>query len=197
MFKNNIKFRKLLLDDYNSVLKLLYEVEWTGFPNINDQDQFVKFLNNIDRSVVAVEGSRIVGFASALCNDLSIGYVTMLAVSPNKQGQGIGSKLLRTLTGNDPNIKWVLFSLPKNFAFWEKQGFVFNRMLVKPRAFNKSFHKPTDLPEKKTIKKLIINYGNRIYRFNICQFHIFIKKIVNQTLRLQLFYICIDIFASI
>ena len=69
MFKNNIKFRKLLLDDYNSVLKLLYEVEWTGFPNINDQDQFVKFLNNIDRSVVAVEGSRIVGFASALYND--------------------------------------------------------------------------------------------------------------------------------
>jgi N-acetylglutamate synthase-like GNAT family acetyltransferase len=163
---SKVKFRKILHEDYPAIRKILEQVEWHEFPFITDPDLFKKLLDNTDRSVVALEDSRIVGVASALCNDVSIGYVTMFAVSPDKQGCGIGGRLVTILLGNDPNIKWVLSSAKESVGFWEKHGFVFNAMMVKPRVFDLSrrFGKHHDIKTKKTLKNFIRNQIRRIFR---------------------------------
>jgi N-acetylglutamate synthase-like GNAT family acetyltransferase len=164
MHGSRLEFRKILPEDYESIGKLLDEVKWRGFPSTKDQDLFKKFLDTTDRNVVALEDSRIVGVASALCNDLSIGYVTMFAVSPDKQRSGIGSKLVTILLGNDPNIKWVLSSAVESEGFWEKHGFIFDRLMVTLRAKDISARKHHDIKTKKTLKNFIRNQIRRIFR---------------------------------
>ena len=184
MDESELKFRKILPEDYESIRKILDEVEWPTYPFITDQFLFKKLLENTDRSIVALEKSRIVGVATAMCNDVSIGYVTMLAVSPDKQGCGLGSKLVTTLIGNDPNIRWVLSSRPERVAFWEKHGFVFTRIMAKLRAgqaIDKSRDKHTDLIIKKTFTKFIRKQISRIYHLNIYQIHKCISRLISKT----------------
>ncbi|HEV2827897.1 MAG TPA: GNAT family N-acetyltransferase, partial [Pyrinomonadaceae bacterium] len=75
------------------------------------------------RTVVAVEGSRIVGFARALCDDVSNGYISMVGVAADKRGQGIGYELVRQLIREDAGITWVLRAGRGSNRFWEKMGF--------------------------------------------------------------------------
>ena len=55
-------------------------------------------MENTNRSVAAFEGLRIVGFARALCDEVTNGYVSMVAVAADKRGQGIGSELCVSLS---------------------------------------------------------------------------------------------------
>ena len=50
----------------------------------------------------------MVGFARALCDGVSNGYLSMVAVAEDKRGLGIGRELVQRLTGDDPDITWVL-----------------------------------------------------------------------------------------
>ncbi len=122
-----------------------------------DEQHFYQMLENSDRTVIALEGSRIVGFGRALCDDVSVGYLTWIFVSDDKRGQGIGSKMARILMGNDPNIKWVLTSELKNMKFWEKLGFRAGEdLMVKPRITDMSYHKDiSSLTTKNRFKNYI------------------------------------------
>ena len=80
-------------------------------------------LENTNRTVVAVDGFRIVGFARALCDEVSNGYISMVAVAVDKRGQGIGRELVRQLTKDDAGITWVLRAGRGSSGFWERVGF--------------------------------------------------------------------------
>jgi len=80
-------------------------------------------LQNTDRTVVALDGSRIVGFARALCDEVSNGYISMVAVAVDKRGLGVGSELVRRLIKDDPEITWVLRAGRGSGGFWERVGF--------------------------------------------------------------------------
>lgn len=80
-------------------------------------------LEHTDRTVVAVDGSRIVGFARALCDEVSNGYISMVAVAADKRGQGIGRELVRQLIRDDAGITWVLRAGRGSDGFWERVGF--------------------------------------------------------------------------
>ncbi len=91
---------------------------------VKDTDRFAKMLENANRTVVAVENGEIVGFARALCDEASNGYIGTVAVSPAQRGKGIGRKLVERLMGDDPSITWVLRAARKDsVGFWKKMGF--------------------------------------------------------------------------
>ena len=80
-------------------------------------------MENADRTIVAFEGERVVGFARALCDGVSNGYIGTVAVAVDFRGRGIGRELVERLIGDDTNITWVLRAGRGSREFWEKMGF--------------------------------------------------------------------------
>lgn len=116
-----MKFRAITPEDYEPVRKFLSEVGWQH--RVSDPLKFRMMLENTSRTVVALDGSRIVGFARALCDEVSNGYISMVAVASDQRGHGIGRELVRELINDDTGITWVLRSAPDSIKFWEKMGF--------------------------------------------------------------------------
>ena len=85
--------------------------------------RFKRMMENTNRSVAAFEGLRIVRFARALCDEVTNGYISMVAVAADRRGQGIGSELVRQLIGDDADITWVLRAGRGSDGFWMKMGF--------------------------------------------------------------------------
>ena len=63
------------------------------------------------------------GFAGALCDAVSDGYISMMAVAPDVRGRGVGRELVRQLIKDDTGIAWVLRAGRGSGGFWEKVGF--------------------------------------------------------------------------
>lgn len=114
-------FRSITPEDYEAVREFLAEVGW--HERVADPERFRQMLQNTNRTVVAVDGSRIVGFARALCDEVSNGYISMVAVAPDRRGQGIGRELVRQLIKDDTGITWVLRAGRESGRFWERVGF--------------------------------------------------------------------------
>ena len=116
-----MQFRSITTDDYDSVRQFLSEVGWQH--RVHDPEKFRKMLEHTNRTVLAVDGSRIVGFARALCDEVSNGYISMVAVASDRRGQGIGRELVRQLIKEDAGITWILRAGRGSSAFWERVGF--------------------------------------------------------------------------
>ena len=116
-----MQFRPITADDYESVRQFLSEVGWQQ--RVHDPEKFRKMLEHTNRPVLAVDGSRIVGFARALCDEVSNGYISMVAVASDRRGQGIGRELVRQLIKKDAGITWILRAGHGSSAFWERVGF--------------------------------------------------------------------------
>ena len=116
-----MEFRPMNPDDYEPVRQFLSELGWHHL--IADPEKFKRMMENTSRTVVAVDGSRIVGFARALCDEVSNGYISMVGVAADKRGQGIGWELVRRLIEEDAGITWVLRAWRGSNRFWERLGF--------------------------------------------------------------------------
>lgn len=116
-----MELRPIASDDYEAVRQLLCEAGWQH--RIAEAGKFNLMVENSDRTVIAVDGSRIVGFARALCDEVSNGYISMVVVAADMRNRGIGSKLIRQLMQDDPNITWVLRAGRGSAGFWQKMGF--------------------------------------------------------------------------
>ena len=116
-----MEFRSITPEDYEIVRQFLAEVGWQH--RVGNPDQFRRMMEKTDRTVVAWDDSRIVGFARALCDGVSNGYISMVAVAAERRGQGIGRKLVECLIGDDLNITWLLRAGRGSGGFWGKMGF--------------------------------------------------------------------------
>ena len=119
--ETKIEFRPLTPDDYEPVRQFLSEMGWQQ--RVADPEKFKAMMELTSRTVVAVDGSRIVGFARALCDEVSNGYISMVGVAADKRGQGIGCELVRQLMEEDAGITWVLRAGRGSSGFWGKMGF--------------------------------------------------------------------------
>ena len=116
-----MEFRPIAPDDYEPVRQFLSEAGWGQ--RVGDAEKFKKMIENTGRTVVALEGTRVVGFARALCDEVSNGYISMVAVAADVRGRGVGGELVRRLVGNDAGITWVLRAGRGSSGFWEQMGF--------------------------------------------------------------------------
>ena len=116
-----MKFRSITPEDYESVRLFLTEVGWRD--RVSDPEKFKKMLAHTSRTVVALDGSLVVGFARALCDEVSNGYISMVAVAADKRGLGIGRELVRHLINADAGITWILRAGHGSEGFWERVGF--------------------------------------------------------------------------
>ena len=116
-----MEFRPIAPDDYEPVRWFLSEAGWGH--RVGDAEKFKRMIENTGRTVVALEGPRVVGFARALCDEVSNGYISMVAVAADVRGRGVGSELVRRLIGTDAGVTWVLRAGRGSGGFWEKMGF--------------------------------------------------------------------------
>ena len=114
--------RQLEPGDYDAVRAFLATVGWAE--RVRDQQRFVAMLENASRAVVALDGERVVGFARALCDEVSNGYISMVAVAEDCRRQGIGRRLVQNLIApDDGTITWVLRAGRGSEGFWRQLGF--------------------------------------------------------------------------
>jgi GNAT superfamily N-acetyltransferase len=116
-----MEFKSITAEDCELVRQFLTKVGWQH--RVSDPEKFRRMIAKTDRTVVAWDGGRVVGFARALCDEVSNGYISMVGVSADQRGQGIGRKLVENLIGNDVHITWILRAGPGSEGFWEKMGF--------------------------------------------------------------------------
>ncbi|HEX8734660.1 MAG TPA: bifunctional class I SAM-dependent methyltransferase/GNAT family N-acetyltransferase [Pyrinomonadaceae bacterium] len=116
-----MEFRPIKPADYEAVRQFLAENGWEK--RVADAEKFYKMMENASRTVVAFENNRVIGFARALCDDVSNGYIGTVAVAEDFRRKGIGRELVERLIGDDPNITWVLRAGRGSERFWKKMGF--------------------------------------------------------------------------
>ena len=108
-------------EEYEAVRQFLAAEGWRH--RVSDPVKFREMMKATARAVAAWEGARVVGFARALCDGVSNGYISMVAVAADRRGRGLGRRLIECLTGDDPGITWVLRAGRGSRGFWEKMGF--------------------------------------------------------------------------
>ncbi len=118
-----MEYRPITPMDYEAVRQFLSEMGWER--RVQDPVRFRKMMERADRTVVALDNGRINGFARALCDGVSNGYISMVAVTPDERGQGIGRELVSRLMAEDEDsdVTWVLRAGRNSRGFWEKLGF--------------------------------------------------------------------------
>ena len=114
-------YRPVTPPDYEPIRRFLTENGWAH--RVADPERFAHMLQGTDRAVAAWDGDNVVGFARALCDGVSNGYLSMVAVAECRRGQGIGRTLVLRLMGDDPLITWTLRAGRGSEAFWRKMGF--------------------------------------------------------------------------
>ncbi len=80
-----MKYRPITPEDYEPVRRFLSDVGWQH--RVADPEEFVWLLKNTNRTVVAIDGTGVVGFARALCDEVSNGYISMVAVALICEGE--------------------------------------------------------------------------------------------------------------
>jgi len=109
-------------DEIDSVHELLGAHGWAH--RIGSADEFADLLAHSQRAVVAIEDGAIVGFARAITDGRSNGYLSMVLVAPAFRARGIGRALVQAIVGDDPRITWVLRAGREGAqAFFSKLGF--------------------------------------------------------------------------
>ena len=118
-----VEYRTLRPEDYETVRQFLSDLGWQS--RVQDPVRFKKMMERADRTVVAFEDSRVIGFGRAICDGASNGYISMVAVAEDKRGQGIGRELVRRLMAEEEgeDVTWVLRAGRNSSGFWKKLGF--------------------------------------------------------------------------
>lgn len=121
--------REIQTSEIEEARLLLCENGWGH--RVADPDLFSQLVAKSQRVLVAVEGHRVIGFARAICDDLSNGYLSMVVVDAAHRRQGVGRALVRAVMGDNPRITWVLRAgRPEELPFFERLGFVPSRVAM-------------------------------------------------------------------
>jgi ribosomal protein S18 acetylase RimI-like enzyme len=101
-----VKIRAVEEHEMEAVRQLLLANGWGH--RVGNAPQFQTLIRNSDYAIVALADDVIVGFARALCDRQSNGYVSMLVVSSKYRRLGIGRSLMENLLEHGEGITWVL-----------------------------------------------------------------------------------------
>lgn len=114
--------RRFSAADLGSAFQLLKSNGWSH--RIPDRQFLERLVSASQRVVVAVSQDQVVGFARAITDGLSNGYLSMVVVAPEWRGKGIGRSLVEEIVSDDEGISWMLrASRSQAPAFFSKLGF--------------------------------------------------------------------------
>jgi ribosomal protein S18 acetylase RimI-like enzyme len=116
-----MEYRPVGPKDYEAVREFLSGVGWRK--RVGGPERFRALVEGADRTVAAFDGGRVVGFARALCDGVSNGYISTVAVAPDMRGRGVGREMVKRLIGDDEGITWVLRAGHGSEGFWKRLGF--------------------------------------------------------------------------
>ena len=117
-----MQVRSITTSDFQAVHHLLVTSGWAH--RVGDLKDLGRLISASQRAVVAVADDEIVGFARAITDGISNGYVSMVVVAEQHRRQGIGQALVEGLIGSEPDITWVLRAGRTGAAeFFAKLGF--------------------------------------------------------------------------
>lgn len=117
-----IEIRDIREDEIETVRRLLAANGWTD--RVADAVRFGLMVERSRHAVVAIADDRVVGFARALSDGVSNGYLSMLVVDSAFRHRGIGRALVAHVTGGDPDMTWVLRAARSDVQpFYERLGF--------------------------------------------------------------------------
>jgi len=120
----SVLYRSAERGDYDAIRQLLIDIGWKQ--RVADLARFEQMMAGTTRTVVALDGDRLVGFARALTDGASNGYISTVAVADDYRRLGIGRELvtrLMDLSLPDGSVTWVLRSARGSEGFWQKMGF--------------------------------------------------------------------------
>jgi ribosomal protein S18 acetylase RimI-like enzyme len=128
-----MQVRSITAADFDAVHRLLSTNGWAH--RVGDIAQLSRLISAPSRAVVAVVDDEIVGFARAITDGISNGYLSMVVVAQPYRRRGIGQALVKFLIGSETNITWVLRAGREGAAgFFAKLGFsVSTTAMERPR----------------------------------------------------------------
>ena len=103
---NTLNVRNLQPAETQSVRQFLGQHGWGH--RTGSAEHFALLIENSQRTAVAVQGERIIGFARGITDGLSNGYLSMVVVDDQHRRAGIGRALVEHIMGDNPDITWVL-----------------------------------------------------------------------------------------
>ena len=117
-----MEVRAILSNEIEAARHLLLSAGWDR--KVSNAEEFAKLVSRSQLVLVAVEGGQVVGFIRALTDGMTNGYISMVVVSEELRGTGIGRALVQAVMGSDERVTWVLRAgRPGIFGFYEKLGF--------------------------------------------------------------------------
>lgn len=114
--------RDLVDQDVAPVYDLLVSQGWSH--RLGALSQFQALVAASQCNLVALHGEQVVGYARAITDGLSNGYLSMLVVAPAFRGRGLGRALVQKTLAKAPDATWVLRAgRPGAPAFFAALGF--------------------------------------------------------------------------
>jgi ribosomal protein S18 acetylase RimI-like enzyme len=96
---------------------------FVGWPRRPSPRQHLEVLRGSSHVVLARDGRKVVGFATAISDGVLSAYVPLLEVLPAFQGRGIGTELMRRLLEELGNLYMVDLSCDEDLVpFYERLG---------------------------------------------------------------------------
>lgn len=123
-----IKFREMIIDDYQNVIDLWQNTENLGLSTADQKNEIEIFLTrNPGLSFVAMEDENLIGAVLA-GHDGRRGAIYHLAVQKDKRNQGVGSQLVKhclrvlKIAGIERCHIHVYAKNQSGLEFWQKEG---------------------------------------------------------------------------
>ena len=108
----------------DEILRLYSEVGWIAYTQ--DKNSLKEGYANSLLTLAAYEDNELQGIIRAVGDGHTIVFIQDILVFPDRQRQGIGTKLLQAVLDRFPNVRQIELATdntPKTIAFYKSMGF--------------------------------------------------------------------------
>ncbi|MCF7920459.1 MAG: GNAT family N-acetyltransferase [Candidatus Cloacimonetes bacterium] len=110
--------------DLNNVTANDLQGFFEGWENPPSTQKHYEILKNSSQIILAYENDKLIGFITAITDNVISAYIPLLEILPEYKNQGIGSELLHRMLEQLNDVYMIDIVCDEQLAgFYEKQGF--------------------------------------------------------------------------